>query len=103
MQLPPSALSERRGWERKGGPLQGLPKFHKHLQWEYIQQQFPSQGLSGRQDDEEGSNVVDKKLMCDDNVKRREKVFINDTSCRQSCQLQTGVLMRWNRCGGLAL
>lgn len=29
-----------------------------------------------------------QKLICDDNLGRREKVFLNDASCRQSCQLQ---------------
>lgn len=47
--------------------------------------------------------MVDKNLICDDNLERREKVFINDASCRQSCQLQTGVIMHWNCCQGLAL
>lgn len=27
--------------------------------------------------------MVDKNLICDDNLERREKVFINDASCRQ--------------------
>lgn len=47
--------------------------------------------------------MVDKNLICDDNLERREKVFINDSSCRKSCQLQTGVTMHWNCHRGLAL
>ena len=43
--------------------------------------------------------VVNKMLICDDNLKKRGKVFINFTGCRHSCQLQTGVIV----CGDPAL
>ena len=59
----------------------------------------------------EGSNTVNKKLICDDNLVRCEKSFffffffflINGASCRQSGQLQSAVSMHWNCCWGLAL
>lgn len=36
----------------------------------------------------EGSHVGGKKLIRDDNLERREKVVLNDASCKQSCRPQ---------------